>query len=145
AQQPRSALAELTAVLAALARPDPVWRARRAAAGTRALPRRSLTPLLAGRRDGVRQHRDRWHRHRMARRAGMLPRQRPAPGGGGWKAPALLATVLAAVSVTALHRLVGPGPVAGGALAPAPGSLGDLWASARSTWNTAGLGSAGSA
>ncbi|WP_180357667.1 glycosyltransferase [Streptomyces sp. NP160] len=73
AKQPSSAGGELTAVLAALARPDRVLAARRAAARTAVRPRSSLRPLLVPRREVVRWHRDRWARTGIAPATGVLP------------------------------------------------------------------------
>ncbi|MGQ7295031.1 glycosyltransferase [Quadrisphaera sp. KR29] len=73
AKQPSSAGGELTAVLAALARPDRVSSARRAAARTAVRPRSSLRPLLVPRREVVRWHRDRWARTGIAPATGVLP------------------------------------------------------------------------
>nr|WP_255480422.1 glycosyltransferase [Quadrisphaera sp. RL12-1S] len=73
AKQPDSAGGELTAVLAALARPDRVLTARRAAARTAVRPRSSLKPLLVPRREVVRWHRDRWARTGIAPATGVLP------------------------------------------------------------------------
>lgn len=73
AKQPSSAGGELTAVLAALGRPDRVLAARRAAARTAVRPRSSLKPLLVPRREVVRWHRDRWARTGIAPATGVLP------------------------------------------------------------------------
>ena len=143
ATQPRRALTELAAVVAVLARPAPLWRARRAAARTRVLPRRALRPLLAPVREVAWWHRDRWQRHRLAR-TGPPPVVDPRRA-GGWRTPALLVAALAAAAVVAQHHLLGPGPVSGGALAAAPASLFDLWTAARSSWVPAGLGAPGPA
>ncbi|MFP5335165.1 MAG: glycosyltransferase family 2 protein [Actinomycetes bacterium] len=143
AKEPGRALGELTAVLAALGRPDLVWRARRRCARARRVPRRAVTALRASHGEVARWHRDRWHRWRARRRAALVPVEQQVPTAGGRRVPVVGALLLAAVSGLALHRLVGPGAVAGGALPPAPGELGDLWASARSSWVASGLGTVG--
>lgn len=139
-KEPGRAVGELTAVVSALSRPDDVWRARRRHARVRRVPRRTITQLRATHGEVARWHRDRWQRRRVQRRAALVPVERRVPTAGGLKVPVLGTLVLAAVSGIALRRLVGPGPVSGGALAPAPGDLGQLWADARSTWIASGLG-----
>lgn len=139
-KEPGRAVGELTAVVSALSRPDDVWRARRRHSRVRRVPRRTITQLRATHGEVARWHRDRWQHRRAQRRAALVPVERRVPTAGGPKVPVLGTLVLAAVSGLALHRLVGPGPVSGGALAPAPGDLGQLWADARSTWIASGLG-----
>ena len=138
AKEPVRGLDDVGAVLAALARPDRLWRSRRAAAGCAVRPRRALTPLLAGRREVSRWHRSRWH----ARRAGSPSASTPRPP-RRWRPALAVTAALAALSAVALYRLLGPGEVTGAALAAAPDSLGQLWAAARSSWLPAGLGTAG--
>lgn len=138
-KRPGRALGDLSAALAAVARPDLVWRARRLAARSRTVPRSALTPLLAPRREVGRWHRDRWQRRRRAP-AGVPVRQAPRTGAA---LPAAVVLLLAAASVLALHRLLVPGAASGGALAAAPDTLGELWESARSSWVSGGVGAPG--
>lgn len=145
ATEPRRGLTELGAVLAALGRPDLVWRARRRLARVRRVPRRTLAPLRAPATEVARWHRDRWARRRHRRAAGLVPLEVAAPSPARRRTALLLGVLLTAVPLVALHRLLGPGPVSGGALAPAPEDLGTLWQSARSTWLDAGLGAPGPA
>ncbi len=158
AKEPLSGLRAARQVLAAVLRPDLVWRARRAARRTAAVPRAQLQPLLADRRETWRWHRDRWHRTRPggsadgrpgARRALVDPvgvRALPADDGRGRIAgAATLALVLGAASALALWRLIGPGSVSSAALPPVPGTLGSLVDALAADWVPAGLGSPGAA
>ncbi len=161
AKEPRAGLRAARQVLAALARPDLVLRARRAARRTRVVPSSQLAPLLADRRETLRWHRDRVNRTRpggsadgrpTARRPlvdagpGALPAAAAGPGPRGPLAvPATLAVVLAATSALALWRLLGPGTVSAAALPPAPTSVGALVDALAADWVPAGLGSAGAA
>ncbi len=158
AKEPRSGLRAARQVMAALLRPDLVWRARRAARRTAVVRRSQLQPLLADRRETWRWHRDRWHRTRPggsadgrpgARRALVDPvgvRMLPADDGRGRIAgPATLALVLGAASALALWRLIGPGSVSSAALPPVPGALGSLVDALAADWVPAGLGSPGAA
>ncbi|WP_461023068.1 glycosyltransferase [Thalassiella azotivora] len=145
AKEPGRGAEDLRGTLAALLRVDRVWRGRRRAAATRTRPRAELRPLQTPTGEVLRWHRERWHLRRA--------RSRPAPATDGargdrWRGllpVGGLVVALAVVSALALHRLVGPGAVSGGALAVPPASLGDLWAAATSAWRPAGLGTAAAA
>ena len=158
AKEPRSGLRAARQVVAALLRPDLVWRARRAARRTAVVPRSQLQPLLADHRETWRWHRDRWHRTRPGgsadgrtgvRRALVDPagvRAITADDGRGRIAgPATVALVLGAASSLALWRLIGPGAVSSAALPPVPGTLGSLVDALAADWVPAGLGSPGAA
>ncbi len=159
AKEPRAGLRAARQVLAALLRPDLVWRARRAARRTRVVPTSQLRPLLADQRETWRWHRDRWQR---ARPGGSLDGRRRTPralvdpvpispvvatGGamGRSAVPVLLSLVLAAASALALWRLMGAGAVTAAALPPAPSSLGSLLDAVAADWVPSGLGTPGAA
>ncbi|OZB89294.1 MAG: glycosyl transferase family 2, partial [Microbacterium sp. 14-71-5] len=151
-KQPGLAAAELTGCLAALGRPGAVLRARRVAARTRAVPRRTLWPLQAGLRDVWTQEQDRRLARLEARKvqrapselelgelAAMATRRR-------WTALALTAVLLVA-SLAAFGRLLGPvvgagARLVGGSLALTSSSVGQLWQAASSGWVRDGLGQA---
>ncbi|MBN9325764.1 MAG: glycosyltransferase, partial [Cellulomonas sp.] len=151
-KQPGLAVAELTGCLAALGRPGAVLRARRVAARTRAVPRRTLWPLQAGLRDVWTQEQDRRLARLEARKvqrapselelgelAAMATRRR-------WTALGLTAVLLVA-SLAAFGRLLGPvvgagARLVGGALALSSSSVGQLWQAASSGWVRDGLGHA---
>ncbi|CAL8972170.1 hypothetical protein CELL_01222 [Cellulomonas sp. T2.31MG-18] len=151
-KQPGLAVAELTGCLAALGRPGAVLRARRVAARTRAVPRRTLWPLQAGLRDVWTQEQDRRLARLEARKvqrapselelgelAAMATRRR-------WTALGLTAVLLVA-SLAAFGRLLGPvvgagARLVGGALALSSSSVGQLWQAASSGWVRDGLGQA---
>ncbi|MFP5346052.1 MAG: glycosyltransferase [Actinomycetes bacterium] len=143
-----------------LLHPRAVWRSRRRAERTRRLPRRSLAPLLAGPRETARWHLERWYDRRasgdtadtggIGDAASPAAPSAPGPLGGARargsrRVALLLVLALFAASVAALHRLLGPGDVAGGALAAPPASLAGLWRSLRSGWRAVGLGEAAAA
>lgn len=151
-KQPGLAVAELTGCLAALGRPGAVLRARRVAARTRAVSRRTLWPLQAGLRDVWTQEQDRRLARLEARKvqrapselelgelAAMATRRR-------WTALGLTA-VLVVASLAAFGRLLGPvvgagARLVGGALALSSSSVGQLWQAASSGWVRDGVGQA---
>ena len=154
-QQPAVAAAELRGAFGALTRPGALWRARRRAAVTRRLPRRTLWALQASWRDVWTQAQDRRLARREAHRvqrapselelgelAGLAARRRATLGG--------LAVLLVVASAVGFGRLLGPvagdgARLVGGALAAASSSWGDLWASATGGWVRDRLGAPGPA
>jgi GT2 family glycosyltransferase len=154
-KQPALAAAEVRGAFAALSRPAALLRARRRAAATRRLPRRTLWALQASWREVWAQAQDRRLARAEARKvqrapseleigelAALATRRRVTLGA--------LVAVLAAASAVAFGRLlvpvVGAGArLAGGALAYASSSLSELWSAATSGWVRDGLGVAGPA
>ncbi|HEY0118461.1 MAG TPA: glycosyltransferase [Cellulomonas sp.] len=154
-KQPALAAAEVRGSFGALTRPGALWRARRRAAATSRLPRRTLWALQASWRDVWTQAQDRRLARLEARRvqrapselelgelAGLATRRRATLGA--------LAGLLAAASAVGFGRLLGPvvgdgARLVGGALAAASSSWGDLWASATGGWVRGGLGTPGPA
>ncbi len=148
-KRPAHARDELVAAAVTALRLVPLYRARRRAARTRRLPRRVLRPLrgtwrevAAGRRDArlsrAEAHRVRWAPGELERaELRRLARTRHA----------VLGAVLVAVVALDLV-LFGPwqgvladgGRIVGGALLPAPGTVGDVWEAATSGWVRDGLG-----
>jgi len=154
AKQPGLAVDELRAPVAVLLRPAPFWRARRTARRTRRLARRALRPLQADWRDVWSQWRDRRLARAEARRVVRAPselelRELAALSSRRRVTLAVLVAVLLLVSVVGLGALAGPvlggARLAGRALAPAAGRLGDLWDAATSGWVAGGLGQPGPA
>jgi len=154
-KQPGLAAAELRGLFAALSRPDLVLRARRRAAATGRLPRRTLWALQATGRDVWTQAQDR----RLARLEARKVRRAPSELEIGELAAlatrrratfGALAATLVVASVIGFGPVVGPvvsggARLVGGALAHATSSLPELWASATSGWVRDGLGAAGPA
>jgi hypothetical protein len=149
AKDPGRGFADLGGTLAAFSRPDKLWRSRRRGARTRRVPRRTLNPLLAGHKETSQWHRDRWHQRRALvsgrTQTGGASIAMPARRGGRsrWVLPIVVLAAFTAVSLTALHRLIGPGTVSGGALSPAPDSVRELAKALGSTWRPSGLGGHG--
>ncbi|WP_165350356.1 glycosyltransferase [Xylanimonas protaetiae] len=148
-KHPGEARDEIVAALWNLLRPGPLLTARRAAARTARLPRRTLHPLLASWRQVYTERRDvrlarneanrtRWaptelervelRRLALRRRTGLLV--------------TLLATAALAVAIFGAWQgvLAQGGRIVGGALLPAHGSAGDVWSAATSGWVASGLG-----
>lgn len=148
-KRPAHARDELVAAAVTALRLLPLYRSRRRAARTRRLPRRVLAPLLGTwrqvateRRDArlarAEAHRNRWAPSELERaELRRLARARRV---------ALGVVLLAVVALDVV--LFGPwqgvladgGRVVGGALLPAPGTLGDVWGAATSGWVRDGLG-----
>lgn len=153
-KEPLLAVTELTAPLAVLARPGAVLRARRQASRTRRVSRRTLRPLQASWREVGREWRDRRLARAEERRivhapselelrelAALATRRRATLG--------VLAVLLVGVSALAVGPVAGAAfggsALAGGALAPATATLGELWQAAVSGWVAGGVGDAGPA
>ncbi|MCU1431913.1 MAG: glycosyl transferase family 2 [Actinotalea sp.] len=151
-KEPHLVVAELTAPLAVLGRPDRIVRARRRAARTGRLTRRSLRPLQVTWRDVVGQASDRRltaaerRRHRQApseleltELAALRTRRRGT----------LAVVLLAASAVTALAvgplitRVMAGGRLTGGTLTFGDATAGDLWSGLTSGWVPGGLGAPG--
>jgi len=155
AKQPGLAVAELTGALGALVRPGALWRARRQAAATARLPRRTLWALQATSRDVWAQAQDRRLARREARRVQRAPselelRELAALAARRRGTLQALLVMLVAASAVGFARLLGPvvgsgARLSGGALAYASSSLGELWSAATSGWVRDGLGSPGPA
>lgn len=151
-KEPELALGELTAPLVALGRPRAVLEARRRAAATRRLPRRTLRPLQATWRDVARLEQDRRLSAAEARRAAAAPseleraelalirsRRRWGLAGVGVGALALTAAVLGPTIV----RVVAGARLHGGGLALGDAGPGELATLVTSAWTPAGFGRAG--
>lgn len=151
-KQPGLAVAELRGCAWALARPGAVLRARRSAARTRALPRRTLWPLQAGVRDVWAQEQDRrlarLEAHKVQRAPSELEIGELAALATRRRATLLtLVAVLVVASVVAFGKVLGPvvgagARLVGGALALGSGSAGQVWRAASSGWVRDGLGQA---
>nr|WP_297424742.1 glycosyltransferase [uncultured Actinotalea sp.] len=150
-KEPHLVTAELSAPWQVLLRPARVVRARRAAARTRRLPRRSLRPLQVGWREVVRQARDRRLTAAEARRRQEAPselelrelaalRRRRR---GGLAAVTLLAVALTVATVGRLvTRVVAGERLAGGAVLPGDAGAAEVWRLVLSGRVPAGLGEA---
>ena len=151
-KQPGLAIGELSGCLGALGRPAAVLRARRTAARTRAVPRRTLRPLQAGLRDVWTQEQDRRLARLEARRVQRAPSELEigelAALATRRRVTALTLTgVLVVASLAAFGRLLGPvvgagARLVGGALALGSSSAGQVWQAASSGWVREGLGHA---
>lgn len=130
AKEPLVGLRAAGQVLAPLARPDLVLRARARARRTRRVPVHQLHPLLADRRETWR-----WHRSRLT-----LPVPSAAPGRGRVLAVLVLLGLGATASLLALWRLLGAGAVTSAAAAPAPDGVADVLDALTSGWQAAGAG-----
>ncbi|MCL2786961.1 MAG: glycosyltransferase family 2 protein [Micrococcales bacterium] len=141
---------ELAAPLAVLGQPHRILLGRRLASRSRRLKRGTLRPLQTTWADVRAMKRDR----RLARAEEV--RQAQAPSEVELADLAALAArrrigklaawgVLLVAVVACLARLVGPGQVVGGALAPLTASVAGAWSRALGTWVSAGLGTPGPA
>ncbi|PFG38665.1 GT2 family glycosyltransferase [Georgenia soli] len=142
--------AEIAAVLAVLAQPGAVWRARRRTGSVRRIPARALVPLQATGTEIRRAKRDVRRTAAAARRAAQAPSEleiaeRAALARRRRTAATLTALALTAVALAAFAPLVLAGPLTGGALLPADATLAELWRAARSGWVAAGDGHPGPA
>ena len=169
AKDPGYAFGSLTASIAGVLRPVDLYRSRRAAAATRIRPRSAVRALRSGARE-VREHRRSLFAAGPMpfTDAAAGPGAGAAALSGAHRDPgsfepsgdftddfAALATparawvgvgavaaalVLLAASLTGLHRFIGASALAGGALLPLSGSLGEIWANASSWWIELGSG-----
>ncbi len=150
-KRPGRARDELAAPLVTALRVVPLVRARRRAARTAKHPRRVLRPLLGTWREVVAERRD----VRMSRTEAQRNRWAPSELERAELRRVAVArrTGLALVGVAVVGLtvalfgswpgvLAAGGRVVGGALLPAPGTLGDLVAAATSGWVRDGLGAA---
>ncbi|WP_186004548.1 glycosyltransferase [Isoptericola variabilis] len=150
-KRPAQARDELVAPLATVLRVVPLARARRQAARTATCPRRVLRPLLGTWREVVAERRDR----RLSRAEAYRNRWSPSELERAElrrlahaRRTALALVVLAVVALAVVlfgswqGVLAAGGRVVGGALLPAPGTLGDLADAATSGWVRDGLGAA---
>lgn len=150
-KEPSLVAAELAAPWAALARVGRIARARRRAASTRRMPRRTLRPLQATWREVATQMRDRRLSATATRRARQVPselEQREMALVRRGRRLALLAVLVAAVAAdvvlmgTWLQRFVHGDRLVGGSLLLGDADLGELWRAATSWWAAAGHGAA---
>ncbi|MBD7996125.1 glycosyltransferase family 2 protein [Arthrobacter sp. Sa2CUA1] len=158
AKDPGYAAGALAASIAGILRPVDLYRSRKAAAATRRLPRSTVRALVTGPRE-VREYRRSVHESEAAAKA--HPADHPGaadsyvPSGDAnddfaalsgparsWVGTGALTAVvlLAVVSLTGLHRLIGAPALTGGALLPVSGALGDIWANASGWWAETGAG-----
>jgi GT2 family glycosyltransferase len=163
-KRPGHAADEALALLAVVGRPDRLVRARLARRRTRAVPARSVLPLLAHRGAGVRHGLENLSvflgtragaalggRHRAAPvETGPVSEDAddlPATGAGGAARrlllrPGVLVTAgLGLLALVAARGLLGGGRLMGGALLPAPASATGLWQTYVTSWHPVGLGS----
>ncbi|MHA7191182.1 glycosyltransferase [Arthrobacter sp. MDT2-16] len=159
AKDPGHGTGQLLGSLAGVSRPLQLLRSRRSAARSRQRPRSIVRPLITSRRE-VWSHRrsvvDAFTSRGAAAGAdGVQGAEEYVPSGDSnddfvalatparlWVgAGALLAVVvLLAAALTGLHRLIGAGALAGGALLPAAGTPAAIWASATTWWTGLGTG-----
>lgn len=160
---PGLAVDELAAVLLVVARPDRVWRARRARRPLRTVPDAAVSRLLAPRGAQVARA--------LESLAGVFSLGSPGsadisarghraletgpsdddfaddePAGVRWlrrlaRPGLVLGVALAVITLVASRDLIGAGRLMGGALLPAPDGASDLWATYVGTWHDVGLGS----
>ncbi|WP_129338205.1 glycosyltransferase [Cellulomonas endophytica] len=149
-KEPGLARDEVAAVLGVLVRPGALMRGRARARTARRLPRRTLRPLQAPRREVLRQWRDLRLARREERRVVVAPSEIELAELAALTTRrrfglALLLVVALGTAAAAAGPLLGAvaagGRLVGRALPPVTGGLGDLWAAATSGWTTAGLGS----
>jgi GT2 family glycosyltransferase len=170
AKDPAYALASLTASIGGVLRPVDLYRSRRAAAATRVRPRSAVHALRTGHREVREHRRSLFEAEPLDASAsgyGLTPAGTTRLPGSGADAGSLepsgdsnddfasLATpsrawvgvgavaallLLLAASLIALHRFIGAPALAGGALLPLSGRLGEIWANASSWWIELGSG-----
>ena len=150
-KEPNLVVAELAAPWAVLVRVGRIARARRRAAATRQLPRRTLRPLQATWRDVVGQVRDRRLSAAALRRARQAPSElelRELAAVRRRRRTALTLVLVAAGAVTAvlvgpwLVDLLGGERLVGGSLLVGDADAGELWRIATSWWAGGGHGAA---
>ncbi|WP_181034999.1 glycosyltransferase family 2 protein [Arthrobacter sp. B0490] len=159
AKDPAHGTGQLLGSLGGVCRPLQLWRSRRSTARTRQRPRSIVRPLVTSRRD-VWSHRRSVLDAFTSRGAHpgaepLQPTEEYIPSGDSNDDFAALATparlwtgagavlavvVLLAAALTGLHRLVGAGAVAGGALLPAAETPAAIWANATTWWTGLGTG-----
>ncbi|WP_312180119.1 glycosyltransferase, partial [Arthrobacter sp.] len=152
AKDPGYAAGSLVASISGVLRPIDLYRSRKHAAATRRLPRSTVRGLVTGPRE-VREHRRSVHeadaaaKFHLADHAGTAEEYVPtgdanddfaalAGPARSWVGAGALAAVilLAAASITGLHRLLGAPALTGGALLPVSGTLGEIWSNASGWW-----------
>ncbi|WP_448073172.1 glycosyltransferase [Georgenia yuyongxinii] len=141
---------EIAAVLAVLARPRAVWRARRRMRRTRRVPARALRPLLTTGREIRAAKRDARRLLSTSRRAAEAPSElesaeRAALARRRRVTLAVVTLLLAVTALVAFLPTVLSGALTGGALLPADATFTELWAAARASWIPAGDGRPGPA
>jgi GT2 family glycosyltransferase len=150
-KEPHLVVAELAAPLVVLGRPGRVLRARRAAARTSVVSRRTLRPLEAGTRAVLRELRDRRLAAAEARRTRQAPSElerRELAALRTRRRAGLAAVVVAAVAVTVARlggevgRVLAGARLTGGTLAAGDVGPGGLWDAATTWWVHGGLGHA---
>ncbi|WP_187289400.1 glycosyltransferase [Xylanimonas cellulosilytica] len=148
-KHPGEARDEILAALWNALRVGPLLRARRNATRTAMLPRRVLHPLLASWRQVYRERRDVRLARAEANRTRFAPTElervelrKLALRRRAGLTVTVLATGGLALAVFGGWQgvLAQGGRVVGGALLPAPGTVGDVWSAATSAWVSAGLG-----
>ncbi len=150
-KRPAQARDELLAPLVTVLRVVPLARARQRAARTARQPRRVLRPLLGTWREVMAERRD----VRLSRTEAQRNRWAPSEleraelrrlAGARRTGLALVVVAVVGLAVVLFGSwqgvLVAGGRVVGGALLPAPGTLGDVAEAATSGWIRDGLGSA---
>ncbi|MDQ0733998.1 hypothetical protein QFZ50_000461 [Arthrobacter agilis] len=162
AKDPAHGTGQLLGSVAGVCRPLQLWRSRRAAARTRQLPRSIVRSLVTSRRE-VWSHRRSVVDAFTSRGAqpgsdGLQGTEEYIPSGDSnddfvalatparlWVGAGAVLTVvvLLAAALTGLHRLVGAGALAGGALLPAAETPEEIWANATTWWTGLGTGFAG--
>jgi GT2 family glycosyltransferase len=164
-KRPGHAADEVVALVAVLARPDRLVRARLARRRTRRLPPRTALPLLAPRGAGLRHGMEGLSvffgtragdamggRHRAplgAVETGPTSEDAedlPSSGAGAirrllLRPSVLLCAGLVLLGLVASRHLIGSGRLMGGALLPPPVSAADLWRTYLAAWHPVGLGS----
>ncbi|MFD1507303.1 glycosyltransferase family 2 protein [Georgenia yuyongxinii] len=141
---------EIAAVLAVLARPGALWRARRQIRRTRRIPARALRPLLTTGREIRAAKRDARRllsttRHvteapselEIAEKAALARRRRVTL--------TLVTLLLTVTALVAYLPTVLAGALTGGALLPADATFTEVWAVARASWIPTGDGHPGPA
>ncbi|WP_024287661.1 glycosyltransferase [Cellulomonas sp. KRMCY2] len=151
-KEPHLVVAELLAPWAVLARPARLLRARRTAATTRRMARRSLRPLQVTWREVVGVARDRSLAAAERRRIRQAPSELELAELAALRSRRRvgLATVLvlaAALSIAVLGpvltQVAGGARLTGGTLAYGDAGLGEVWSTVTSGWVAAGLGEPG--
>lgn len=150
-KEPNLVVAELAAPWAALSRVGRIARARRRAAATRQLPRRTLRPLQATWRDVVGQLRDRRLSAAALRQARQAPSElelRELAAVRRRRRTALAGVLVAAVALSAVLvgrwvvDLLGGDRLVGGSLLVGDADAGELWRLGTSWWAGGGHGAA---
>ncbi|WP_350347298.1 glycosyltransferase [Agromyces sp. G08B096] len=138
-KQPGAIAGEFAAALQAMAGLGGVARARRTLRAAKTSSWSAIAPLRV-QPDEVRRRRRAVAEARRARARGRTEDLQFLGTGGGW---VLLAALIAGIAVA--PWLLGSSGVAGGALLPLSGQLGELWANAAYGWRDLGAGFVGAA